>query len=304
MPEMSKPAISLQDVKAVVERSIDLSTETQGVPLAVLRALREQGLLNKQDERELDALEKGIEKTAEIFHSILTKALGSNEAKLDRESIRAALEQHDASTILKLIDRLCEKEAAELKAQLAGTPEERAKVFDRIAERISEATAQSVDLLSILDILTLDPRNKALREHFDSSVGLLAELQDSARHILKDAVRRNRAEVQESLTDALSGRVGAAASDGMARTALAEKGSTVGVEKSSGHAAEGVYATAIERTLHTLRVRLAELHHRVEEAKGRLADTQASDSNPMLNELGRLELEKYTLDDQIRALSH
>jgi len=45
MPEMSKPAISLQDVKAVVERSIDLSTETQGVPLEVLRALREQGLL-------------------------------------------------------------------------------------------------------------------------------------------------------------------------------------------------------------------------------------------------------------------
>ena len=125
MPEMSKPAISLKDVKAVVERSIDLSTETHGLSLEVLRALRERGALNKQEERELAALEKGIDKTAEIFHLILTKALGSDAAALDRDSIRATLELHGESTVLKLIDKLCEKDAATLKAQLVGKPEER-----------------------------------------------------------------------------------------------------------------------------------------------------------------------------------
>ena len=83
--------ISRESVKQFIERSLEMEGNLGGFTLAQLRELREQGLLNKNQIRDLDALEKGIQETSEVLFKILKGSLGAESDTLDREAIKAGL---------------------------------------------------------------------------------------------------------------------------------------------------------------------------------------------------------------------
>ncbi|NDC37620.1 MAG: hypothetical protein EBZ48_06160 [Proteobacteria bacterium] len=291
--------ISRESVKQFIERSLEMEGNLGGFTLAQLRELREQGLLNKNQIRDLDALEKGIQETSEVLFKILKGSLGAESDTLDREAIKAGLALQSIETQRRLLGLLPPDLAAELQRKLSGSPEQQAEALGRLAEVMDNALTDRAGLIRFLDVLITDPRNEHLRGVYGDTKAILDKLDLYGAELFKDVVRRQISHKFESLIDQLSrtGGVG----DGGHRPITSSKIDEEAVKKSAGNDAQAERG-AVDQALRTLTERLDELRARIARGEWTLASAPASESFDLTIKLRQDQVDGDRVASEIHEL--